>query len=246
MIRKIKSVYSIMPILISLHDLNQLASSQKIPIKCDFCELEFYRIQKDVKHDFKRFGNHRVFCNRVCKDKANARKTTTTCGNCNINIETIPSIINKSKCKKVFCSKSCAASYNNTHKKHGSRRSKLEIYLEKELKLLYPLLDFHFNRKDAINSELDIYIPELKLAFELNGIFHYEPIYGKEKLDKIQSNDTRKFQACLERNIELCIIDSKDLKYNKPEKFKKYLDIILSIINLNLHKLRNVDKIDFN
>lgn len=59
---------------------------------------------------------------------------------------------------------------------------------------------------------MDIYIPVLSLAFELNGIFHYEPIYGEGKLLSIQNNDDRKFQACLEHDIELCIINSSEQK----------------------------------
>jgi hypothetical protein len=130
-----------------------------------------------------------------------------------------------------FCSSSCAATYNNTHKTKGYRKSKLEVYLEKVLTNLYPNIEMHFNRKDAINSELDIYIPSLKLAFELNGIFHYEPIYGPEKLSQIKNNDERKFQACLENGIELCIIDSSKLKSFKDSNAKPYLDIICNIIN---------------
>lgn len=133
-----------------------------------------------------------------------------------------------------FCSQSCAATYNNTHKTKGYRRSKLECFLEQELSLLYPKIIFLFNDKETINSELDIYIPSLKLAFELNGIFHYEPIYGPEKLQQIQNNDRRKFQACLEQGIELCIIDSSGLKYFKQKNTQKYLNIVKSIIN---HKL---------
>lgn len=106
----------------------------------------------------------------------------------------------------------------------------MEIWLEGQLPKLYPKLEFHFNRKDTINSELDIYIPSLKLAFELNGIFHYEPIYGQKKLGQIQNNDNRKFQACLEKDIELCIIDVSGLKYFKPDKVQEYLDIITSVI----------------
>ena len=83
-----------------------------------------------------------------------------------------------------------------------------------------------------MNSELDIYIPSLKLAFELNGIFHYEPIYGEDKLNKVKNNDGRKYQACFENKIELCIIDVSGSKNFKPERDKKYLDIIISIIEL--------------
>lgn len=133
-----------------------------------------------------------------------------------------------------FCSRSCSATYTNTHKTKGCVRSKLELFLEGKLETLYPNIDIHFNRKDAINSELDIYIPSLKLAFELNGIFHYEAIFGADKLDKIKNNDQRKFQACLENNIELCIIDSSKLKYFKEINAKPYLDIICGIINKKL------------
>jgi hypothetical protein len=132
---------------------------------------------------------------------------------------------------KTFCNSSCAATYNNTHKTHGTRKSKLECYLETKLKELYPTLEFHFNKKDAIDSELDIYVPLLKLAFELNGIYHYEPIHGAKKLTEIQNNDHRKFQACLERNIELCIIDSSKLSYFKESNAKPYLEIVQKIID---------------
>jgi hypothetical protein len=42
------------------------------------------------------------------------------------------------KSKKVnihnhFCCQSCAGRYNNTHKTHGTRRSKMETYLEEHL-----------------------------------------------------------------------------------------------------------------
>ena len=74
----------------------------------------------------------------------------------------------------------------------------------------------------------------MKLAFEINGIYHYEPIHGQEKLSRVQNNDSRKFQACLEKDIELCIIDSSSLKYFKPQNAQKYLDIITSIIKLRI------------
>lgn len=135
------------------------------------------------------------------------------------------------KSKNHFCSRSCAATYNNQNKTYGIRRSKLEIWLEEHLIALYPNLEIHFNRKDTIGSELDIYIPSLKLAFELNGIFHYEPIFGNDKLQKIQENDSNKFQKCQEHGISLCIIDTSSQKYFKPKSSQKFLDIITEIID---------------
>jgi hypothetical protein len=132
--------------------------------------------------------------------------------------------------KDKFCSRSCAAKYNNANKIHGYRRSKLEIFAEQKLIEKFPTLEFHFNRKDAINSELDIYIPQLKLAFELNGIFHYEPIYSEKQLESIQNNDNRKFQACIERSIELCIIDTSKQKRFSERSSQQYIDIIFNII----------------
>lgn len=156
------------------------------------------------------------------------------CTNCNKILQRKPSTL---RSDNFFCSQSCAATYNNKNKKYGTRRSKLEIYLEEQLRILYPDLEFHFNQKDTINSELDIYIPSLKLAFELNGIFHYEPIYGEDKLSKIQNNDQRKFQACIENGIELCIIDTSQVKYLKKHILEKYLKIISNVIELKMSKL---------
>lgn len=91
-----------------------------------------------------------------------------------------------------------------------------------------------FNQINTINAELDIYIPSLKLAVELNGIFHYEPIYGEEKLKQTQNNDNRKFQACLEKGIELCIIDTSGQKRFTELSSKPFLDIVVNLINFKL------------
>ena len=218
--------------LISIEQILSSKYSQMIPIKCDYCQQDFEKMQKYVKSYLKLRSYKNHFCSNACSVKAKDKRKEVICKQCDkVFLKTLNQL---KKHPNSFCSSSCAATYNNTHKTHGCRRSKLEIYFEQVLPTKYPDLEFYFNRKDAINSELDIYIPKLKLAFELNGIFHYEPIYGADKLNQTQNNDRRKFQACLERGIELCIIDTSSLNYFKPEKAQKYLDIIVNIINSKL------------
>jgi hypothetical protein len=219
-------------LLISIEQMLSFKYSDMIPLRCDYCQQNFERMQKYIKSNLKLRAYKGHFCSNACSVKSRDVRKEVECKQCNKKFLKKRCYLIKSPIS--FCSSSCAATYSNTHKTHGCRRSKLEVYFEQILPNKYPSLEFHFNRKDAIFSELDIYIPNLKLAFELNGIFHYEPIYGLNKLDQIQNNDHRKFQACLEKNIELCIIDTSSLTYFKPEKAQKYLDIIVNIINSKL------------
>lgn len=110
----------------------------------------------------------------------------------------------------------------------------MEIWLEEQLRLLYPGLEFIFNDREAINSELDIYIPSLKLAFELNGIFHYEPIFGEKLLRENENRDRCKFRRCLEYGIGLCVIDVSAMKNFKPKRAEVYLSIVRRVIDERL------------
>ena len=199
----------------------------KIELKCIVCNTIFYKTPQRA-NEAKKF-NWAITCSKVCLLAHKTTAITVSCNNCKKNF--IKQLCNIAKTKNNFCTKSCAATYNNTHKTKGYRRSKLEFYLEEQLKILYPNLEIKFNDKTTINSELDIYIPSLNLAFELNGIFHYEPIYGLEKLSQIQNNDNRKFQACLEKNISLCIIDTSKFGYFKKEKAREFLSIVINVIS---------------
>jgi hypothetical protein len=208
-------------------------SNDLLPCECYFCHKTYYQCKHEIQAVLNPNHNKKgKYCSKKCQSLSQITKVKVVCKNCNSEFEKYYNKAKKSS--NHFCSQSCAATYNNKHKTNGYRRSKLEKYLELELIKLYPDLEFHFNRKDTINSELDIYIPRLKLAFELNGIFHYEPIYGKECLNQIQNNDQRKFQACIEHGIELCIIDSSQQKYFKTQTSEKYLNIIKNIINNKL------------
>ncbi len=215
------------------YDVESLLKNErglKIKCECDTCGVIFFPIRNVVLKSYQK-NRFTAFCSRECVNNFRYKDSSriVLCVHCGSNIEKYISAIRENN----FCNHSCAATHTNTHKTKGNRRSKLELWLEEQLTILYPTLLILYSDKTTIKSELDIYIPSLNLAFELNGIFHYEPIFGKDKLDQIQNNDNRKFQACLENQIQLCIIDTSQHKYVKPSTSQKYLDIIISIINKN-------------
>lgn len=206
-------------------------SQDKLPLVCEKCNDTFYMAKKYIKHFLENptAMKKMKYCTPKCYYSSKITVVNVNCRNCNISFTKLKNQFLKTN--NHFCSQSCAATYNNTHKTTGTRVSKLELWLQTKLSELYPDLEIHYNHKNTINSELDIYIPSLKLAFELNGIFHYEPIYDDDKLSQIQNNDNRKFQACLEQSIELCVIDISQQKYFKEKTSQKYLTIIIDIIN---------------
>lgn len=203
----------------------------KLPCECYTCGIPFKRYKKEITFEVKNKRGRVKYCSLKCNTTSQKKNHNIKCTNCNCEFYKQPKEIKKSKTGNHFCSKSCAATYNNKHKKYGTKRSKLEVWLEEQLTTLYPKLEIHFNRKDTIGSELDIYFPTLNLAIELNGIFHYEPIYGVDKLGKIQENDKSKSKACFDAKIDLCIIDTSEQKYFKEKTSIKYLNIIIKILN---------------
>ena len=229
------TIYWYMKMFIDNTQLKSLSARALVPLECLNCQKTHYRTKNlvlrvlggDLKNTEKA-----SFCTRKCYNEFKFNECTTTilCTQCSSPRR----IYKKELLPTNFCSKSCSAKYWNARKTTGCRRSKLEKWIEKQLTLLYPNIHFDFNKTNTINAELDIYIPSLKLAFELNGIFHYEPIYGIEKLGKTQTNDNRKFQACLEHGIELCIIDTTHQRRFDAVSSKTYLNIIVDIIKSKL------------
>lgn len=162
---------------------------------CSYCNKSYQTESKTTK-----------YCSHKCK-KLNSKKYQYTCKNCNIAYFS-------SEKKSKYCSNSCKSRnlnlHNFAHNSHNKKfsRSKMEKYIEYNLILDFPNIQILFNDKETLGSELDIYFPDLKLAIELNGIFHYMPIYGKDRLEKIQNRDKNKSLLCYEKGIELLVINT--------------------------------------
>jgi len=215
--------------LYSQEEFSSSKSREKLPCECYECQSTFFASKNLIQQEIKLSRGRIKFCSKECLRLYNIKSIQIKCTNCNKQFLKIPSIINKSI--NHFCSMSCSGTYNNKHKKYGIRRSKLEVYLEDQLTQKFADLEIHFNRKDTIGSELDIYIPSLNLAFELNGIFHYEPIFGSNKLDQIQANDFSKSKACFDKEIDLCVIDTSQQKRFTESSSQVFLNIITDVIN---------------
>ena len=219
--------------LYTKNKFDEVKSRTKLPLQCKQCHKTFYiaknKIQEILKGNTNRTGD---FCSKKCGQQYKYRNSThiIICKQCSKQFKTNNAEL-KRKSINHFCSHICNGIYQSQHRKYGTSRSKLEKWLELQLITLYPNLRIIFNNSELINSELDIYIPSLKLAFELNGVFHYEPIFGIEKLNKTQSNDNRKMLACSEKCVSLCVIDTTKQKYFKEKTSYQYLNIITNIID---------------
>lgn len=223
--------------LYTQQEFNIAKSKDLLPLECKCCQNTFYKSLEFIKHQALNPTKTATgdYCSNICYRTMSKTKTKVKCLQCNKEFEKFPNKIKKSP--KHFCSKKCAANYNVFTRKPSIRNpngtSKLEKYLKIQLELIYPKLDLAFNTRSILNGklELDIYIKSLNLAFEINGIHHYEPIYGLDRLTKCKLNDTSKTKLCHKAKIDLCIINTSEQKRVTVKSSQKYLDIITKIIN---------------
>jgi hypothetical protein len=210
--------------LIISHLQDYYNTNCEIPKKTNYKKYNFPFGCTSIRSNFGSWNNALKEANiplyRQCPIEVN-------CLQCNILFKKQISQIKKTQ--KNFCSSSCSAIYNNKYKTTGFRISKLELYLQEKL-IGY---NFNFNNRIICDGlELDIYIDELKVAFEINGIVHYNPIYGIEKYNKIIKRDLLKNKLTKDKGIILYTIKDESKKFSI-----KYAEEILEKIYKFIHKL---------
>lgn len=207
-----------------------------VPLICSYkkCSNDFFVVKKTITNVLSKRNEYVGYCCLLCKNLDDGNTHKVNCLNCKKMFYKNNSQFRTTK--NHFCSRSCAATYNNKNKKYGSRRSKLEKYIQQFLKENYPELIVLYNTKEIIGSELDIYIPYFNLAIEVNGIFHYEPIYGEEKLKQIQKNDLEKKQKCKKQFIDLYTINASKQSYVNKKTSWKYIVQVINIINACIYE----------
>jgi len=203
---------------------------------CKFCDQLVLKYKSEIK------GNL-IFCNNHCsasyfhknKVRFSTKKTELVCFFCDkkfnrINYKIIPN-------QRVYCSTKCSGTAVGLYFK-PEKRSRLEKYIEREIKFHFPYINILFNTCELIKLELDIYFPDLNLAIEINGPFHYTAIFSEKELKATQLRDNRKMQYCVDLGIELLII--KAIKKFSIKNAKIIWNIIYEKILEILPYCRNI------
>jgi hypothetical protein len=107
---------------------NASKSREKLPLQCIHCNEIFYKTKHRIQEGLN--PNHKstyMYCSQKCQGlyKTFIGNIKVKCKQCNKEFYKQPSYLSKSG--NNFCSRSCAVTYNNTHKTTGTRRSKLEV-----------------------------------------------------------------------------------------------------------------------
>ena len=230
------------------HKKNQIKS------KCRKCSKVCFKIQSKINKQ----GSN-VFCSLSCSTSYRNSKTQKgIVPKCTKFINREKQKLGKNvpctNCKKLkyvqkywldrkknhFCNRKCFQVWRNEQLRLGlaviksCRRSKLEVFFvscieddfkDKNLTIITN------TRKIIPPLELDIYFPNYNLAIEINGAFHYEPIFGDDKLRKIKKHDKSKVIRCYEEGIELIIINAKEYRYITKNTKTKFYNPIKPILD---------------
>tara|TARA_R110000823_G_scaffold20525_2_gene62741 strand:+ start:164 stop:937 length:774 start_codon:yes stop_codon:yes gene_type:complete len=104
-------------------------------------------------------------------------------------------------------------------RKASKEGSKLEKYILEQLIEEGYRVDFH-KRHMLLNErlEIDMFVPELSVAIEIDGPSHFLPVWGQEALEKTQKSDRQKSGLVLSSGMILIRI-----KHTKglSEKYKR-------------------------
>lgn len=217
---------------------NKDKKSDLIKLICFSCKKEYTKPIYDIKKETKK-----NFCSNLCRIGSsygiNDKNQIVKCINC--GKDCLKSIKQLNTIKYIFCNLSCRAIYGNkTYNKKtrfGINKSKNETELVNLIKSDFNNLLIKENDRELLNGlEIDIFIPDIKIAIELNGPCHYIPIFGQTELEKTQNKDIIKKSKLQTLGIHFFQINTMNLKGKRKEflteiYLKEIKPLILSLIN---------------
>lgn len=222
--------------------LSKKSNKKKVVVlRCEWCHSEFEKSESQYNKNIR--NGKKNFCSKKCvSDWFHQTKfpklpelITLNCTFCGNEFQRKYKSYRNNQLydhKKPFCSRRCNAKFK--YKFYTNGRSKLEEWIEKKLSSMYPSLKINYNDRDTVGIELDIYIPSLELAFELNGIHHYKPIYGIPNFVNSTFRDVIKEHKCKTRHIDLYVLDCREFSHPNEEKDNIFLEEITKRIEEKL------------
>lgn len=189
-----------------------LDRSMKFPFICQECNEVFHLAWKTVRDARRgyRSGGRLINTKNCSRCKRNSRMVE--CQRCGARFhKTAGDILRR---PNHFCNHSCAASYNN-RKREYRPRSRAEDFLEGILTRAGHYVEC--NRRDILPSglEIDIFVPRIELAVELNGPVHYKPIYGADRLMQARRNDAIKHKEAVAAGLDFHTINVSQSRFEQ-------------------------------
>lgn len=110
--------------------------------------------------------------------------------------------------------------------------SKLEHYLFNRLIEDGYKVDFH-KEQSLLNTKLqiDLFLPKLNVAIEVDGLSHFEPVWGQDALKRNQGYDNKKTGLILGKGLVLIrVVQKKDFSKSRAHAIYEQLVPILENI----------------
>lgn len=119
--------------------------------------------------------------------------------------------------------------------------SKLEVYMLNQLLKDGYRVDFH-KEQTLSNTKLqiDLFLPTLNTAIEIDGLSHFEPVWGQDTLARNQGYDNKKTGLILGKGLVLIRIKQlKDFSPSRAKVLYKELKTLLENIENNFPNTDN-------